>query len=212
MKKIYQIFNTLTRESYIGATKGDVKKRLKDPVRKSVKKVDRKLHRAIGKFGLEAFVIKEIDTAKTTDELAQKEKKYILQYDSLNNGYNSDCGGGFRKTVYQYDYKTKEFVNKFDDLENASMAVKASRKSISNACLGYNKSCKGYAWSYTDTYPEMAIDSRLKPVYQYTLQGQHIKIFESLKEASLELGISESCIGRCCRGEREQTSGFKFSY
>lgn len=90
-------------------------------------------------------------------------------------------------------------------------AVNASRKTISNACLGSLKTAKGFLWSYIPEYPEVE-DKRSKIVYQYDLDGLLLATFSSAHEASKQLDIGLSSITRCCRGERKQTSGYQFSY
>src|SRR5690606_39683125 len=91
----------------------------------------------------------------TTDELAQKEIYYIEAYNSVQNGYNSDRGGGFRKTIYQFELNNPKPIATYTTLEEAGDSVNASRKTISNACLGSLKSAKGYLWSYIPEYPEI---------------------------------------------------------
>ena len=56
------------------------------------------------------------------------------------------------------------------------------------------------------------MDFRQKPVQQYSLSGQKLKQFESVADASMQSGISKSCIARVCRGEREQSGGFIWKY
>jgi group I intron endonuclease len=51
-----------------------------------------------------------------------------------------------------------------------------------------------------------------KPILQFTLEGILIKKWDSCKDASINLGISESAIGRSARGQRNQAKGFKFKY
>src|SRR5690606_23759138 len=120
---------------------------------------------AINTYGTNAFEWTQIDSANSIDDLAQKEKQYIFEYKSKEDGYNSDLGGGFKKTVYQYNRNSGKLLNTFDSLESASNAVNSSRKSISNACLGYNKSCRGFLWSYNKTEDlENTIDLRKKIV------------------------------------------------
>lgn len=183
--------------------------RLKDHLQKAAKKVDNKFHKAIENFGSQAFEIELLDEAETTDELAQKEIHYINAYNTMQNGYNSDRGGGFKKTIYQFEFNNPEPIATYDTLEEA--AVNASRKTISNACLGSLKSAKGFLWSYTPEYPKVE-DRRSKVVYQYNLDGLLIATFSSAREASKQLGIGLSSITRCCRDERKQTSGYRFSY
>ncbi|MEG0984221.1 NUMOD1 domain-containing DNA-binding protein [Algoriella sp.] len=211
MNNIYRIWNNLTGDSYIGSTTKEIKLRLQDHLQKSVKKVDNKFHKAIENFGSQAFEIELLDEAETTDELAQKEIHYIEAYNTMQNGYNSDRGGGFRKTIYQFEMNNTKPIATYHTLEEAGKSVNASRKTISNACLGSLKSAKGFLWSYTPEYPEVE-DKRSKVVYQYDLDGILLATFGSAREASKQLDIGLSSITRCCRGERKQTSGYKFRY
>lgn len=211
MNKVYRIWNNLTGDSYIGSTTKEIELRLQDHLQKSAKKVDNKFHKAIENFGSQAFEIELLDEVETTDELAQKEIHYIEAYNTMKNGYNSDRGGGFRKTIYQFELNNPKPIAIYDTLEEAGNSVNASRKTISNACLGSLKSAKGFLWSYTPEYPEVE-DKRSKIVYQYDLDCVLLAAFSSAREASKQLGIGLSSITRCCRGERKQTSGYKFSY
>lgn len=211
MNKVYRIWNNLTGDSYIGSTTKEIELRLQDHLQKSAKKVDNKFHKAIENFGSQAFEIELLDEVETTDELAQKEIHYIEAYNTMKNGYNSDRGGGFRKTIYQFELNNPQPIATYHTLEEAGNSVNASRKTISNACLGSLKSAKGYLWSYLPVCPEVE-DKRSKIVYQYDLDGLLLATFSSAREASKQLGIGLSSITRCCRGERKQTSGYKFSY
>ena len=211
MNKVYRIWNNITGDSYIGSTTKEIELRLQDHLQKSAKKVDNKFYKAIENFGSQAFEIELLDEAETTDELAQKEIHYIEAYNALYNGYNSDRGGGFRKTIYQFEMNNTEPIATYQTLEDAGNSVNASRKTISNACLGSLKSAMGFLWSYTPEYP-IVEDKRPKIVYQYSLDGLLLATFSSAREASRKLGIGLSSITRCCRGERKQTSGYKFSY
>ena len=211
MNKVYRIWNNLTGDSYIGSTTKEIELRLQDHLQKSAKKVDNKFHKAIENFGSQAFEIELLDEAETTDELAQKEIHYIEAYNTMKNGYNSDRGGGFKKTIYQFELNNLEPIATYQTLEEAGNSVNASRKTISNACLGSLKSAMGFLWSYTPEYP-IVEDKRPKTVYQYDLDGLLIATFSSAREASRKLGIGLSSITRCCRGERKQTHGYRFSY
>lgn len=211
MNKIYLVWNIFTAQFYIGSTTKEIKGRLLDHFQKSAKKVDNKFHKAIENFGSQAFDYLWIDFAHTTDELAQKEAYYIEAYNALSAGYNSDRGGGFRKTIYKFELNNPEPIATYNTLEEAGNSVGASRKTISNACLGSLKSAMGFLWSYTPEYP-IVEDKRPKTVYQYDLDGLLIATFSSAREASRKLGIGLSSITRCCRGERKQTHGYRFSY
>ena len=118
-----------------------------------------------------------------------------------------------KKNVHQFDMDTGLLLNTYEDLNTASTSVNAKSKSISNACLGYNKSCSGFYWSYNESYDvSSAIDQRKKQVIQNSMNGDFVCTFSSASEASRLTGISKSCISRCCRGERSDSGGFKWNY
>lgn len=209
---IYKAQNNATREVYIGATTQSIKKRKIDHIERSNRGVNGKLQEAIVTYGPEAFTWTQIDTASTINELAQKEKEYIIKFNSKKKGYNSDCGGGIQKTVYQYSTEDGSLIAKYDSLQSAANAVSAARTSISNACLGQNKTCKGYYWSYFSSIPIGLKDIRMKPVIQLDLEAHFIAEFKSVSEASRITGLSKTCISRVCRGERQQSGGFLWKY
>lgn len=211
--KIYKAQNTITGECYIGATTKTIEERKLDHLQKASKGSYLKFHQAIQSNGANNFTWTQLDTAINNNDLAQKESKYILKFESHKKGYNSDRGGGIAKNVYQFNPQNGELINTFEDLEKASQALNLNRKSISNACLGYSKSYKGFKWSYSKAFDsDYKIDERKKSVSQFSLDEKFIKNFKSASEASRITGISKTCITRCCRGEREQTGGFLWKY
>ncbi|HSD08864.1 NUMOD1 domain-containing DNA-binding protein [Flavobacterium sp.] len=210
---VYKSENAFTGEIYIGATTKSLDQRKNDHLQKSCKGSNVLFHQAIGTYGSDSFIWKQLDSAASLNELAEKETEYIYMYDSFQNGYNSDKGGGFKKTVYQYNIETGELINSYDDLVSAGNAVNANKRSISNACLHTNKTCRGYHWSYSSTSDlSSTLDLRKKTVNQLSLDGGLIARYESASEASRKTGISKTCITRCCRKEREQTGGFLWEY
>lgn len=212
-KIIYKVTNVQTGDMYIGTTTKSIDARKIDHEQKASKGTGSYFQEAIGNYGPDAFEWEQIDTANDPNELAEKEKKYILEYKGLESGYNQDSGGGFKKNVYQYNVIDGILVAVHDSLETAASAVNASRKSISNTCLGQNKTCKGFYWSYSLTEPFIIeSDLRKKQVIQYDLNGNQIEVYESVAAASASTGLSKTCIARCCRGERQQSGGFLWHY
>jgi len=210
---IYKAENTFTGEVYVGATSKSLYERKNDHLHKSNKRSDLCFHQAIGTYGSDSFIWTEVDSANSLNDLAEKETDYIYIYDSFENGYNSNRGGGFKKTVYQYSIESGKLINSYDDLVSAGNAVNANKRSISNACLHINKTCKGYYWSYSSTIEfNSNSDLRKKTVNQISLDGDLIACYESVSEASRMTGISKTCISRCCRGERQQSGGFLWKY
>jgi len=49
-------------------------------------------------------------------------------------------------------------------------------------------------------------------VNQYTINGEFVKTWGSIIEAEIALGVSHQHISKVCRGIRNQTGGYKWSY
>lgn len=209
---VYKVENIENGRIYIGSTTSTLEDRQKDHIQKANIGAGHQFQEAIGSYGPDSFTWEQIDTANTANELAAKEKSYILEYNSKDNGYNQDSGGGFKKFVYQYDL-AGEVQNIFESLKAAAVDVEVNKRSISAACLGKIKSCKGYYWSYDllDVYEPIA-DNRIKQVQQYDVNDDLMNTFSSIAEASNRSGINKSCIAKCCRGERKSAGGFFWNY
>lgn len=210
---IYTVKNKITGKYYVGATTDSVEKRKKDHLQKANKGTGHPFQEAIATYGAEAFEWMQIDSANTTDELARKEKEYIVKYNSQNDGYNSDRGGSLKKTVYQYNIEDGTLNNTFESLDCAANAVNADKKSISRACLNVNNRYRGFYWSYDLSVPFIAKrDKRQKNVIQLDGKGNVLAKYTSVAEASRQTGINKSSIAKVCRGELKITAGFGWKY
>lgn len=100
---IYKISNTINDKVYIGQTIRPIEQRFQRHINDAVNSVlDTHLARAIRLYGPDKFFIEQIDTATSQEELTYKEHKYILEYNSVENGYNeteamNKCGGNTYK-------------------------------------------------------------------------------------------------------------------
>ena len=56
------------------------------------------------------------------------------------------------------------------------------------------------------------ITKTTKPLIQYDLNGNFIKVWASKENASRELKIDSASISNCCRGKRNSIGGFKWKY
>jgi len=208
---IYKATNISNNQVYIGSTTSTLDTRKKDHIQKANKGSGHYFQEAIGTYGPEAFQWEEIDTASSINELAEKEREYIVKYNSKEEGYNGDCGGGLKKSVYQYSLDGS-LITEYESLSSAAMAVNADKRTISSTCLGYSKTCKGYYWSYLCKDEFKVPDNRKKEVSQYDLEGNLLAKYVSASEASRKTGVSKSCITKCCRGERKSSSNFIWKY
>lgn len=210
---IYKATNIFNDLIYIGATTNTVHQRKLDHTERANRGESGKFQEAIYTFGKDAFKWEQIDTANTVDELAKKEQEYIYEYNSKEEGYNSSIGGEFKKTVYQYSLKDGTPICSYESLKDASIAMGTTKQIISTTCLSVNKIFKGFFWSYDFMERfEPSIDQRRKKVIQNSLDGVKLAEYNSVAEASRQTGLSKTCISRVCRGERENSGGFRWSY
>lgn len=56
----------------------------------------------------------------------------------MKNGYNGDRGGGFKKSIYQYELETRKLIAEYEDLQSAANACKADRKALSKTAFSVN--------------------------------------------------------------------------
>jgi hypothetical protein len=209
---IYRVVNNQTDQVYIGATTKSLDERKADHIQKANKKVGSYFQEAIGTYGPEAFTWEQIDTASSNDELAFKEIGYISEYSALENGFNSDKGGGIKKTVYKYNLNGS-LHSTFENLTIASETISVRKQDVSRACWSVNNKLGDYLWSYQYVEPFIPReDYRRKVVVQSLLDGTVVSQFLSVAEASRKTGVSKTCISRCCRGERENSGGFMWKY
>lgn len=234
---IYKIENIITHEIYIGQTthprgfngrydfKGVgiervYKKLLGNEARNESH--NQHLRRSIKKFGFDAFEVVEVfDTAKTFEELNEKETYYINLFDSYKNGYNQSFGGD---SVSGYDRpKSKDCKNSkricqigldgilikiWDCATDASNELQIDLPSISMVCSGKRKTAGKFVWVYENNYDPNKDYSRIpqikdrgkgaNPVLLLSENNDIIKEFYSINNASAELGMSVEGIRKIC--------------
>jgi len=209
---IYKVTNKRTGEVYIGATTKTIQSREIDHNQKAKKGTGYKFQNAISTYGPEAFEYEQIDTAGSINELAEKEKKYIYNYDSKDNGYNGDNGGTLKRKIYKYDLEG-QLVATFETLTDAANSVETTKQQISSTCLNVNNLYAGYYWSYSLNIPfTPGVDRRLKQVLQLDLNGKILRSFKSVAEASRKTGIYKGTIAKVCRFERNTAGGYIWKY
>lgn len=208
---IYKAQNILTGECYIGATTRSIEERKQDHLQKAGTGSSHKFHYAITTTGADNFTWEQLDTASNSNELAEKETKYIYNFKTLENGYNSDRGGGISKKVYQYD-ENGTLIKSYEGLFEIKETLGLDKQRISYSCINstiYND----FFWSYKlmDKFTPRK-DLRIKSVNQFSMKEELIENFKSASEASRKTGVSKSCITKCCRNERKSSGGFLWRY
>ena len=123
---IYKITNIVNGKVYIGQTIRPIKDRFKRHINDAMNNViSTHFSKAIRKYGEDNFVIEQIDTAQTQDELNKKEQEYIRLYNSIKEGYN-ETDSLYKSGGNTYLSKTKE------EMHDISFKISESKKGIKN--------------------------------------------------------------------------------
>ncbi len=81
-----------------------------------------------------------------------------------------------------------------------------------NNCVDNLEFCTvKYNLNYGTTI-ERARKSRMKPIKQYSLDGELIKVWNCAKDIEREKGYSHSCICNCLKGKTKQSYNFIWRY
>lgn len=170
---IYIIKNRKNKKFYIGKTTGSIQTRFKRHINDALSmRLNTHLAKAIRKDGEESFFIEILDTAKTEDELNQKEKYWIKHLDAVNKGYNSSDGGEGGDT---YKHKTESEMTeikrkisqtKLGDKNPHSRAIKCKNINT-NQEMFFNTvvECKNYFQENNHNFITRRCSGKTKYVY-----------------------------------------------
>jgi group I intron endonuclease len=200
------------------------------------KKHDSKyLQNVVNKYGIEGIRFEILEIVETEDRniILEREQYYL---DLLSPAYNSSkiakCptvpytaerkqaasdrrkGKKFPDSVYDavkvpiFQFSKKGIlVKKYDSGTQASKETNIDRASINNTALGKRKSAGGYLWSFKN----FILLEHKNIIYQYTLEDQFIRTFDTLEEIKRKLNINTStAIRNCFSGKQKQAYGFKW--
>ena len=141
--------------------------------------------------------------------------------DEKNIGvYTNGSGGWNRKIVSKYSLDG-DYI---DTYESASIAMRTNNlmkaSSIIAACMGKVIKTGGFQWRYGDSKENIGVikkrnteprNSRI--ISQYTLDGDYVKTYPTIRSASIALGIGKnSAISKVIRGNNGTCYGFQWRY
>lgn len=201
--------NKIDKKQYIGQTIRSINTRWKQHVydAKALRN-NSYLYQAIRKYGAEKFVIKELATADTIEELNELEIKYIKEYNTLvPKGYNLDSGGRNKKlhsitkgriskalmgNQNSKNHKHTEEARQRMSASNSGVPKSAKhRQSLSEAHLGQQAWNKGIPFSQ-DTKNKMSLSKLGKTLPDKTKERmKSSQIKRRLREKQLSSLIIE---------------------
>ena len=190
---VYMHENITNGKVYIGKTSTDVQKRWGN--NGIGYKKQQYFWRAIQKYGWDGFNHIIVATDRTKEEADRIEIGLIKLFDSTNpdKGYNITAGG--------------EGTNGWHPSDE-------TKKKISESKIGENNYWYGKKLSdeHKNAISIGHIGKKAKKVAQYDLDGNLIKVFDSISQAAKETGVDKASIIRCCKDKQKIAGGFMWGY
>jgi group I intron endonuclease len=177
------------------------------------------LNRAYNKYGKDYFK-REIIEYCNMDELNDKEKLYIKQYNTkFPHGYNLTEGGDGMKG-YTYNNNQKQNIS---NAKNGQKYPKEHGEKIRQAKLGkkrdpetINKIIQTKASKHNIkidlSLKNQSRSNSQKTILQYDLQSNILNEYQSAQEAGRCLGKSGNSIADCASGRQSTAYGFVWKY
>lgn len=207
MAHIYCITNIINNKRYVGKTTLSVEERFKKHCSDSQKDryEKRPLYDAFAKYGIENFIIEELEYVEDESILSEREIHWINELHTYGkNGYNATKGGD-GKILYDY--------NEFIELYNLGYNSIQIKEKTGATVPTINKVLKAHGLKIRPGYA--------KKIDQYDLAGNYIQCFYGSLEAAdwcVEKGLSKSKhsasnhILDCCKNKSQSSFGYKWVY
>lgn len=156
-----------------------------------------------------------IHTGGLNQKLSEKTKKKISIKSKetwKSNEYRKKHSDSIKKRVACYDIK-KRLMLVFNSPLDASIFFNCVPAQINSSARTQSFSC-GYLWKYLkDEWKYDKYNGRIgKLIWQYRLNGEFIKSYSSLEEASKQTGLSKEAIAGVANGSRKSHKEYMFFY
>lgn len=166
-----------------------------------------------------------LEIIQTWDSVALAEKELDISiYDAVND-YSKTAKNYY--WIYEHDFdinnykhmimihrnyicqisKDKELIKIWKNAKQASIDLNISQGNISMCCLGYRKTTNNYYWCFykdyiINNYPIRQEFTNKKKIIQFNDDGDIIKIWDSITEASESLNILIGDISEACKDHK----------
>lgn len=206
MSYIYCITNLINGKRYVGKTTSSLKERFRehcvDSQRERCEK--RPLYDAMNKYGIENFIIEELEQVEDESLLSEKEIYWIKELQTFgSNGYNATSGGDGK---ILYDYK--------EIIELANLGYDSRQISDKIGC------CRDTIYKVLRANGVKLKRTNSQAVIQYDLADNYVQTFYSITEAMNWLydhGFAKNNTGYskitdCCKGKTKSAYKYKWKF
>lgn len=209
MQGIYKITNLLNNKVYIGSSKY-IERRYRNHFLALIKgnHVSPHLQRAFNKYGISSFSFTILEIVENTEDLLSIEQKWIDFYQSSNDtkGYNirieAESNRGFKHS--------EETKNKMSLSRKGHIVSDETRKKIALSNTGKKKSEES---KEKMRKAKLGKPSKKRiPILQVSLNGNVIREWDSIEEASKVLKVSRTKIFDCLRDNTKKHFDYTWRY
>ncbi len=219
---IYKIINKANGKFYVGSTHSFTKRKREHlKMLKGNRHHSDYLQKSWNKHGEKNFVFEIIETVTDVNHLIRREQHYI---DTLKPEYNMCPTAGSKLGFVQPPEvieKIRQNATKFwlgknlpeetkKKIGDANRGNQHTQEAIDKITINNSRYWKGKTRS-AESKSKMA-KAKVKPISQYTLDGQFIRSWDSGKHVQVETGMSQGNINKVCLGKYKQAYGFIWKF
>jgi len=232
---IYKITNLLNSKIYVGQKtihRGKLINSLNDLLQTNYYGSSKQLKKDVKLYGKETFKRELIENnIKTQDELNERESFWIQYFNATdesigyNKSYDTPSFSGYKHTEESKKMMSEKKKGKNHPLFGKHISEESKQKSSKSHKELY-KNKENHPWFgkhhteetkekiseknkgkiFSDEHRQKIGEKSSKVVYQYSLEGNFIKEYKSVKEAAEMNNINRGNIANCCRN-RYKTAG-----
>lgn len=208
---VYCYTNTTNDKKYIGETIHENKRKYQHLYHATISKRTRNsaFYNAIRKYGYDKFIYEvlfrfdSIDKELVKSTIRAKEIEVILEFDTFNNGYNLNSGGGSGSNKGCMSILGRANVSKAQRERKHKPCSQETKDKIGEANRGHKM--PKHVMETLITYHE-------KEIIQYDKGHNIIKEWKSLTEACKNLGLHKASVSRVCLNKQKTSGGFIWKY
>ena len=138
---------------------------------------------------------------------------YIFRYKGESfDKYDTSYNYGRSKKVYQFTIKG-EFVSEYPNSVIAAENIGGHDSRVISSAVDKNVTAYGYVWSSDNVFKfDISKYTKVRPVDKYTLNGEFLESYISIKEASKDVGCKPNSIRNVCNGNNLSACGYVWRY
>jgi len=179
-------------------------------------KTNTHLQRAYNKYGEENMYFSILEECDSKICIL-KEQFYMNKYNSYENGLNSRPKAENNSGYKQSDIQKNKIISKYKEIRksylNEIISLYSEDKTTReiSKILNISRGVIGRIFKENNLKSKSLSDYKKIPIYQYSLRGDMIKLWESSASISKEIGINTNSIRLVLEGKCTQSKGYYFN-